>query len=148
MRGKILINNPSDSPRLYVSSVTKDEIEDIKQFVKIYISTQKEYREELVSSFKDKYKINLKNIVAQGSPKKGVTKLVQKYIPHQIIRYDDKGEPIILWRCAAKGGEIKDQANDISTACLVVHEDALSSWNCILSLLNEPDYVIIYKDEN
>jgi len=144
MKYKLLINNPSNIPKVYISSITEDEFKEIREFIKLYISSAKEDRAVINDEFYSRYKINVLDIIAHGSPSKSVKPIVEKYIPHIVIRWENN-EPITAWRCAQNGGELKDQINNPSTAGLIIHEDALSAWNCIINLLGRPSYVIIYK---
>jgi hypothetical protein len=87
-------------------------------------------------SFEKKYKIKINDVEAFGDT--SVSEIfLKRYIP--FIDYHPFGD-ITKWERSSKCYAIKEHNYKLN----YLHFDCRSSWNCILQILNNPKYVLIY----
>jgi hypothetical protein len=96
---------------------------------------------KLASEFREKYNIDIADVAAFGSVNVSEHFMLD-YIPHHFYHPFDKTTHLVK---SCKCYAIKNHNYKEST----IHFDCLSSWNCVLSILNNPKFVLIYtKDIN
>lgn len=95
------------------------------------------YKLNKFAEFQLKYGFKYENLEAFGSVNVSSTFLIN-YIPHCVYHpLGDKTKKEISCKCYA----VKDNDYKINR----LHHDLISSWNCILELLNKPKFVLIYN---
>ena len=115
----------------FIKSITKEFNDELK--VEIHNAR---ISKDLVS-FKLKYDLEIDNIEAYGDTKVSEA-FLKDYIPYYIYHpFGDREKWVKSSKCyAVKEHDIKQNT---------LHYDSLSSWNCILQILNNPKYVLIYS---
>jgi hypothetical protein len=124
---QLLIN---EQLKLYCSALTQKELEDIELMCSSY---NNETKKRIEKSILEKYNIHIVNIKLLGKTDEVSNMTLAKLIP--IVSY------------AMRSGVNQYKCYVIETPSIVMHEDAKSSWKCILTKLEHPEYAIIYHAE-
>jgi hypothetical protein len=80
------------------------------------------------------FNIEIKNVIAYGNTKEVTKSMLREIIPE----YKDGNLPrphTAHYKCYAT-----------NKPSIVIHEDPESSWKCLLNTINNPEFVLIYKD--
>ena len=121
----------------WVKGITEDFNNELKH--DIYIAKISKNSTE----FKNKYNIELIDVEAFGDVKVS-EEFISKYIPFTI--YHPFGNKEVLSKScmcyAIKNFDITPYSIKYMAS---VHYDCKSSWNCLLELLNNPKFTLIYK---
>ncbi len=114
---------------IYVGVVTSDSILHIKEHIDIFKSLKNPIdHSQFLSKFKKEWGFELPNLIAYGD----VT------IPYDLLSSITEYSRSNGYKCYV----LKDGAK---TPGLILHEDAKSSWNCLLEKLHKPSHLIIFK---
>lgn len=115
--------------KFYASVVNKSAIEEI-------IKLDKEGD--------DKYKnILAKDIIAFGETSRISHQLLSKFIDRKDMKHqlgNGQFTESVAYKCFASKGD------PFSYGTTIYHEDKQSSWNCLMQVLGNPEYVLIYRE--
>lgn len=110
------------------------------------MSITKDDNDELENIDIDKVKtwrgIQIDNIIIFGDTKHATYHQLKKFIDSKVIQLKDPNKivPVNAYRCF--GNKEYPFIHDR----IVHHEDAHSSFNCLLEYMHHPDYLLIYKE--
>lgn len=130
MKVKDILLCTKDNIEYWVKALSKEQYDELKVDIhnaKITKSTDE---------FKQKHKLDLSMLSAIGDVKVSEN-FISQYIPHHYLHKFDKTTPLIK---SSLCYGIKNHDYKVN----VLHYDCLSSWNCVLQILNNPKFVIIY----
>jgi hypothetical protein len=156
----------SDKEKSKILSILNKEYN--KDFKYIYIPIKEDIADKLIYDydnvnneeskviFIDNYGISPVDIVAFIDSNEITDGFLKKYIPRAITYpkgltlqekkiIKNKGTFDYSYSCFA-GIDYKTCMNDSSTGGLVPHHDISSSWNCLMSVCNNPTFGIIIKE--
>lgn len=143
MRKEVLVNRPAN---IYLQVISEEQTRTIKDIAVDFKSN----KERADSSFKELFGVTIKNVIAFGRTDKVSSQMLNKIIPdvdrdrqvdrsHEIPRIELSASTI---KNKKYGSQYKCYA--VPTPSVIMHEDIRSSWNCLMSVVNHPEYVLIY----
>lgn len=115
--------------RYVIRAVNEDIVEDIKQQHDIILrmpSTGDKFK--ALSDFKKRYGFEIENIIVLGDSNPNRA-LIEPYIDFN---------PQQGYHCFMLKGR---------TSTVKIHEDVISSWNCLMELMLRPTHIVIYKEK-
>lgn len=120
----------NDSLNVSIIVLNNGDYEFVKEIIEDYKKGKLRNYE-----FNQKFNIDLKQVMSFGDPKEVTKQFLEKFIPEVnnklIPRPNHKS-----YKCFVS-----------KTPSIVLHEDAKSSWNCLMAKLNNPSNVLIYKNK-
>lgn len=126
---KILVNDLLDY-NIYLIGISEEENGFVKEIARDYKAGKKRFAE-----FLNRFNIDLNNVLAYGETSDVSHKLLDNIIPQ--TRYPLAPRPKMnSYHCYAT-----------NSPSIVMHEDLKSSWKCLMTMVNNPEYVLIYKEE-
>jgi hypothetical protein len=126
-------------------------VNDITNIKHDYILFKQRNTSMPLELFTKLYNLNPRHIIGIGDTNI-TSKFASEIIPHTIFRDTTHATSLVdKLKCELKysykcfgGGEYKDKHNNRASN-VIIHEDPLSSWKCLMTILNNPLYGIIYK---
>ena len=104
--------------------------------------------EEIIKLDKEgdgKYKnILAKDIIAFGETGRISHQLLSKFIDKKEMKHqlgNGQYTTSVAYKCFASKGD------PFSYGTTIYHEDKQSSWNCLMQILGNPEYVLIHREE-
>ncbi len=115
----------------------------LTETINIIKLTKEEY--EIIDSATEDNEITIdgtlvKKIIAYGEVKSkniSLFDVIRRYIPFTVINNKDKKDKTHSYKCFA--GRTGENTN------VILHEDVGSSFNCLMSVLNNPEYALVYN---
>lgn len=151
---EVIINESDTSILTFTGTDDRQLMVAINDFFKEKKKSPVQLHEKLINTFKDFYKIDPSNIIAYGETNVSnqfATKYIERIeIPNINARKFD--EPIYACKCFVDNSQIEigDQLVDrwkTNVDNVILHEDALSSWKCLMSHTHNPKFGFIRKIE-
>jgi len=114
----------------YIMSITEPQYNIIEDVIKIKSKSERD------EEFNKHFNMSINCMIAYGETSDVDTSLLRVLIPEETYPMQPR----------ARHKSYKCYAN--SKPSIVMHEDLASSWNCLMSVMNNPKYCLIYKLNN
>lgn len=114
--------------RIYLYVISEDDNNFLENMFKAKVNISD------ASEFIRRYGFKHANMIAAGRTSEIEREMLTLIIPEEIYPLAPR----------AKGTTYKCYAGVPS---IVMHEDRLSSWKCLMDTLNQPEYVLIFKED-
>ena len=151
--------NTKNGISYYVSKLTDDDMEFMSELVGNYKLASKTHdkveQAKLKRTFKNKYEIDILNVLAYGTTDNIKASILHKIIEQRpiTVKGKDRSDTTNAYRCFSINYK-DDRCNHYSRNSVqgftllntIMHESYIDSWKCLLEVLHEPEYVLIYKE--
>jgi len=140
--------------KYYISVVDKDIIDSIDKKVLQYSKYEnKDNKKHAEKLFYEHFNIRITNLIVYGDTSNVTSHLLSKFIDGTVIQHKlgygitkDKNAYMCFGRKFEDNAEKRYGANyKYMSGHTIIHEDRMSSWNCLMEQLKNPKYVIVYK---
>ncbi len=112
--------------KIYIRIIDDDDLAIIKEAIQNHKSTK---YEDMIST---RFGITLTKIICYGESDTMTRNILNNIIPS----YSNKllTKTVKMYHCFVNG-----------SPSIIMHEDVVSSWNCLMTKLNNPKLVVIYS---
>lgn len=129
---------------IYIAKVTPDVIENIELNLTKYGQSTYKVKHEMNDKFQVIHGFKLTNIIAYGDTNVKNSNVLSKFIVGKHITQqlgNGVEDTNMAYPCFR--GDSYIYTNEFG---LIMHQDKMSSWNCLLDKINKWDNILIYKD--
>lgn len=144
MKNEFLVNEPAN---IYIRSISEEDETNIRNIAVEYTKNKK----KATTDFKKLFGVDITHVIAFGETERVNSKILNKIIPDTSVdrqihkSYESPRIELSNSTVANKKYGKQYKCYAIPTPSIIMHEDIRSSWNCLMSVLNRPDRVLIYS---